>query len=139
MGTDTFGTGTFVSGTLDTGTSDAAQWAQTFLAQALLSLALLTLKQLPRHSGHRHFWLWRICLRRTRYRHQRHGTVGTDIFGSSARVVGFVGTETIATAQWAQTLLALVHLSLAHSIQAPTTRHNGHRHFWLKHSCRWLC
>jgi len=33
--------------------------------------------------------------------------VGTDIFGSSALVVGFVDTETTATAHLAQTLLAL--------------------------------
>ena len=33
--------------------------------------------------------------------------MGTDIFGSSALVAGFVDTETTATAQVAQTLLPL--------------------------------
>jgi hypothetical protein len=131
--TDTVGTGTFVSCTLDTDTSEAAQWAQIFLARALLSLALPTLKQLhtTAHLAQRllalaHFSLVHLM------RHQRHGTVGTDICGSSALVVGFVDTETdiFGTGTF---------VSLAHLIQTPAKRHSGHRHFWLKGSCRWLC
>jgi len=43
--------------------------------------------------------------------------VGTDIFGSSALVVGFVDTETTATAHLAQTLLAPIE-TINHFIEA---------------------
>ena len=47
--------------------------------------------------------------------------MGTDIFGSSALLVGFADTETTATAHLAQILLALAHFSLVH-----LTRHQRH-------------
>ena len=101
----------------------------------------------PRTSPFAHAICIRSCWRR-----QRHGTSGTDHFGTSADAIRVCFTDdkdttqltqtfltaapltlvadikAAATAQLAQTILAVAHVSTGYLSHAPTARHRRQRH-----------
>ena len=122
------------SSALLVGFADTETTATAHLAQILLALAHFSLVHLTTH--------------------QRHGTVGTDIFGSRALVVGFVDTETDTfgtgsfvsctldtdtseAAQWAQTFLAQALSSLVLLTLKQLPPHTWHRDFWHRRVYLW--